>query len=314
MLGRRDSLELQSLPSPKLELEPALPTGSGAQPERPLREMVARYGVWILLVWIVSAIVSLAVEPNYDNASNAELIYYTIYNVAIGSFVGLYLPERISRGGWTLSVLRACAAIITGTLINELVIEPSVFGTGFINAEGVYYGLVEALTTSGIFLLLRIALCLRALQQQVEAATAGILHPRADEAPPEGDNEESNCFFVRVAGESRRIFPADLLYMEAEKDFTRIVCTNGEHFVSESLKSLLQKSSRHGIARIHKSFAVNLQRVEKLTRTEALLGEIRVPVGRKYWEEFSPAWKTQPPASPSTQPKRAQNSAGELSP
>jgi hypothetical protein len=259
------------------------------------RTIIPRYGVWILLLWLITAIVTLAVEPNYDNASNAELIYYSIYNVAIGSFVGLYLTEFVSREGWPVFLLRSCAAIISGTLINETLVEPQIFGTGAINAEGVYYGLVEALTTSGIFLLLRLALHLRALQQQVHVATVAVHHCRVEEAPQEALIDGTDCFFVRVAGETRRILAADLIYMEAERDFTRVVCSNGEHFVSESLKSLLEKSALCGVVRVHKSFAVNLRRVERLTRTEAGLGDWRVPVGRKYWEAFAETWKRQPP-------------------
>lgn len=294
MLPERQSVEIPSLRSDTLAH--ALAAGRPRRTAAVYRRIIRRYGVWILLLWLVTTIVSLAVEPNYDNASNAELIYYTIYNVAIGSFVGLYLTEFASRDGWPVFVLRSCAAIISGTLINETLVEPQIFGTGSINAEGVYYGLVEALTTSGIFLLLRLALHLRALQQQVRVETVAVHHRRVEEAPQEALGEETACFFVRVAGETRRIVAAELIYMEAERDFTRVVCSNGEHFVSESLKSLIEKSALFGVVRVHKSFAVNLRRVDRLTRTEARLGDQRVPVGRKYWEAFADSWKGQVPA------------------
>lgn len=273
-------------------LRAALQPASG---RRAIRPALTRDAAAIAIIWLVSMAVDFFVAPNYDQVTKTELFYYTIYNTAVGAFIGFYLLDRLGRPDLRLFLAAACAAWLGGTLINEAVVEAWFFQTGPINMEGVYYGLVDALTMTAIFVLLR-------LPKQLRAADERAREPWPNAAPadrplPQDRIDTADCFFVRVAGETRRIFAADLIYLEAEKDFTRLVCATGEHFVSESLKSLIERSSGFGIVRVHKSFAVNLRRVERMTRMEVRLGEHRVPVGRTYWEELDDAWTMRTPAA-----------------
>lgn len=235
--------------------------------------------VWIFLVWAATAFNLLFVEFHYDEFSNAELIYYSFYNVGIGALVGFFLYDRIDRFGLAGATAAAAGLILGGTLINEILIEPVIFRTGPMNSEGLYYGVVDASMFAGVFVLFRVARQLNFFRERlVELAATRLAAP------------ETASFFVRVAGETRRIFPADLLYMRAEKDFTRIICRNGEHFVSESLKSLVERVQPFDIVRVHKSFAVNLGKVDRLTRGEAWIGDIAIPVGRRYAQSFAEDW------------------------
>jgi DNA-binding LytR/AlgR family response regulator len=195
------------------------------------------------------------------------------------------LVDRVLTDGLIRFAARAVAAILLGTFMNEAVVEPYVFATGPISSEGIYYGLVDALTTVAVFVVLRLARRLHALSREGAA--------RADtELPPVKPAEaDADRLFVRVGSETRRIFASDVVYMEAERDFTRVVCVNGEHFVSESLKSLLERSGEFGLVRVHKSFAANIHRVDRATRSGVHLGASQVPVGRRYWKAFAAVWK-----------------------
>lgn len=235
----------------------------------------------ILLVWAGSLALTAFVEPRHYEITTAELLFYSVYDVAAGALVGFYLFDRLPKDGFALFVIRAASAILFGTLVNEALLEPFVFETGPINGEGVYYAVTETLSVAGIFLLLRLAARLYELQQ------------RADLPGGESDEPDPACLFVKVARGTRRIHATDILYMEAERDFTRIVCANGEHFVSESLKSVLGKSGDFGIVRVHKSFAVNLGRVDRLKRTQVEIGAFRVPVGRRFRPAFVETWQAQ---------------------
>jgi LytTr DNA-binding domain len=277
--------------SPAAPAAAAQPPGDGDAASVPLlrrwarkaRSQVGRRLAVILLVWLASLGMSLFVDPNYDHFSTVELVYYSVYNVAVGALVGFYLLDRVSRGGVAAFLWKSITLIVAGTLINETFVEPIAFQTGPINFEGVYYGLAEAITAAGIFLLLGLTDHFLVARQRADAAQAASL--------PTGPGEGA-CFFVRVGGgETRRIFVADLIYMEAEKDFTRVVCANGEHFVSESMKNLLERVPPQEVVRIHKSFAVNLRRAERLSRTEVSLGDRSLPVGRTYWKAFAESWK-----------------------
>lgn len=241
----------------------------------------ANDAIAVLLIWAGSAGLSLFVAPRPNGASAYELLYYSVYNVAVGALIGLYLFDRVPKDGLALFVLRGCSALLCGTLVNETVVEPIAFESGPINGQGFYYGLTDALSTAGMFLFLRLAERLQALQQRVNSE--GGSFGRA--------SDDARCLFVRVGSETRRIHAPDVLYMEAERDFTRIVCVNGEHFVSESLKALVSKSAKLGLVRVHRSFAVNLGHVNRVTRSEIRIGDCRVPIGRRYWKAFAESWR-----------------------
>lgn len=276
MLARREL-------APGVAHKRQLPTDDRTADPRPRRRSSRADALCMLLVWVLWILHSFFVEPQYDQFSNAELIYYSIYNVAIGASVGFYLLDAVTRVGVPRFVMIAGALILGGTLINEALVEPFGFATGPINWEGVYYGLTDALTAVGVFVVLRLAGDLSTLRQRIVDAVAA---RRVTPSP--------GCFFVRVSDETRRIYADDVLYIQAERDFARIVCRNGEHFVSENLKTLVERCAEFGIVRIHKSFAVNLSMVERLTRREALVGSVRVPVGRRYWETFADDWRHRP--------------------
>jgi hypothetical protein len=235
----------------------------------------------ILLVWVASASLSLFVEPHRGHASTYETLYFTMYNVAVGALVGFYLFDRLPKDGFALFASRACLAILCGTLLNETIIGPVAFGAPTLNGVSLYYALTDSVALAGCFLLIRLAASFYALQR----------HGDDPGQQPSRRAEDPDCLFVKAASGVRRIYARDVLYMQAERDFTRIVCANGEHFVSQSLKSLLDKSGDFGIARIHKSFAVNLNRVERLGRTQVEIGDSRVPVGRRYRPAFVERWR-----------------------
>ena len=264
----------------------------------------------VILVWLASACLTFFVAPNHDQASNLERLYYTVYDTAVGAFIGFYLLDRLARNG--LAVFAGCSSAvwIAGTLINEALIEPYAFRSGPINVEGVYYGLLGSLTMTGVFIVLRLPRHYRDVRQQA-TATARLPEEIASTTPSTCESTETSCFFVRVAGETRRIFAADVIYMKAEKDFTRLVCVTGEHFVSESMKSMIQRLERLGLIRVHKSFAVNLPRVDRMTRMEARVGGHRIPVGRRYWEQFAEKWKVQFPSAVQTE-EPEQVTSGEM--
>lgn len=227
-------------------------------------------------IWFVN----LFVEPHYGEFTFAELTYSSFYNTLIGCLVGFGLFDRLHRDGLIAFASKAVAVILAGTLINEIIVEPMIFDDGPINREGVYHGVLDALVMTSVFLLIRVVGRLNFLQAR--AASALQLFT--------GRMPEPDSFLVKVATETRRVFVQDVMYLAAERDFTRIVCSEGEHFASESLKNLVAKTEPFGIARIHKSYAINMRRVDRIAPGEARIGDALIPVGRQYWKSFVSRW------------------------
>jgi hypothetical protein len=252
---------------------------------RALHGALLIFAVWALSVWM-----ALFVTPHTGYNSINELFYYSIYNITVGFFVSFYLLDS-SKGKLLRVVSGSCSAIILGTLVNESVVDPAIFGSETMNWEGIYYGVYDSLWATLILILLRLGAGQRTHWRHDHSAPERERDSRSDAVFLPADADAASLL-VKIARESRRIYARDILYMEAARDFTRVICTDEEHFVSENLKSVLKRAGSFGIVRVHKSFAVNLHRVERLTRTEVRLRDRRVPVGRRYQTALAETWRT----------------------
>lgn len=97
-----------------------------------------------------------------------------------------------------------------------------------------------------------------------------------------------DTIFIKEGHEQTKIKLHDILYLEALKDYTKIVTPTKRHCVLTSIGNLLKESHFQSFIRIHRSFAVQKQYISKKKSTEIVLnnGQI-IPVGRIYKENLN---------------------------
>lgn len=88
--------------------------------------------------------------------------------------------------------------------------------------------------------------------------------------------------FIKDGHNQIKIKLYDILYLEALKDYTRIVTSHKKYCVLSLLGNLLQEESFNKFIRIHRSFAVQKHFVEKITAHQVFINDIVLPVGRSY--------------------------------
>jgi two-component system LytT family response regulator len=74
----------------------------------------------------------------------------------------------------------------------------------------------------------------------------------------------------------------EILFLEAFKDYTKIVTSNKAHFVLSSLHSLLLENSFASFIRVHRSFAVPKHVITAIKSNEIIINQYVIPVGRTY--------------------------------
>ncbi len=101
---------------------------------------------------------------------------------------------------------------------------------------------------------------------------------------------ESNDKFLFLKSKYKiiRINFDDILYIEGLKDYVKVFLRNEPKPVLSinSLKTLEAKLPASKFLRIHRSFIVNLDRVETVERFRIVFGKVYVPVGEQYKEKF----------------------------
>lgn len=97
-----------------------------------------------------------------------------------------------------------------------------------------------------------------------------------------------DAIFIKEGHEQIKVKLHDILYLEAMKDYTLIVTSQKRHCVLSTLGNLLKEANFESFIRIHRSFAVQKQFIDKIGATEILLRtQHAIPVGRTYKDNLS---------------------------
>lgn len=92
-------------------------------------------------------------------------------------------------------------------------------------------------------------------------------------------------FFIKSGNEQVRIRLQDILYLEALKDYTRIVTTSKKYCILSLLGNLLQQPEFGSFVRVHRSYAVQKNYIQSISASQVqLYNGLTLPVGRSYKE------------------------------
>lgn len=121
----------------------------------------------------------------------------------------------------------------------------------------------------------------RALLQHETPMAAAAPAPTAAPAPPDND------LFVKVNSKMVRINFDEVLYIEALSDYVVIVTEKQKYIVYTTMKSLDARLPFEHFVRVHRSYIINLKRIEAIEDGAAVVpGGQHVPIGKSYQEAF----------------------------
>jgi|SRR6185437_5854287 len=102
------------------------------------------------------------------------------------------------------------------------------------------------------------------------------------------DTEQENNFIIIKQGYDKyKIAINDILYLEAMKDYTKIVTTEQKYLVLSTLNGIIEKLPKDKFARIHRSYVVNKNKVEVFQKNKVKIHSIELPIGKLYSRELN---------------------------
>jgi len=97
-----------------------------------------------------------------------------------------------------------------------------------------------------------------------------------------------DVIYIKEGHEQTKVKLHDILYLEALKDYTKIVTQNKRHCVLSNIGTLLKATDFNSFIRIHRSYAVQKQYIKKiLTHEVQLNNDVLIPIGRSYKENLN---------------------------
>lgn len=98
----------------------------------------------------------------------------------------------------------------------------------------------------------------------------------------------SEFLFLKSDYKIKRINFNDILYIEGMKDYVKVFSSNESKPVLSltSLKTLESKLPAGRFMRVHRSFIVNLEKINTIERSRIVFGKVYIPVSDQYKEKF----------------------------
>lgn len=92
-----------------------------------------------------------------------------------------------------------------------------------------------------------------------------------------------DAIYIKEGHDQIKVKLHEIIYLEALKDYTLLVTEKKRHCVLSNLGNLLDTEHFISFIRVHRSFAVQKQRVKKISSSEILMDSLaKVPVGRSF--------------------------------
>ncbi|WP_109298985.1 LytTR family DNA-binding domain-containing protein [Aquimarina sp. AU474] len=78
----------------------------------------------------------------------------------------------------------------------------------------------------------------------------------------------------------------DILFLKAEIDYVKVVTVDKQILILDSLQNWEEKLSEFNFIRTHRSYIVNLDKIEKVSGNQVFIENTIIPIGKTYKEKF----------------------------
>lgn len=101
------------------------------------------------------------------------------------------------------------------------------------------------------------------------------------------DPKDPRDLMLRVNQVYIKLRPADILYLEADRAYCRLITEKGEHLVSHSMNHIYEQLDDRLFIRVHRSHVINKEKIAKIDGNVLYLGSHKVQMSKEYKEEVT---------------------------
>lgn len=101
--------------------------------------------------------------------------------------------------------------------------------------------------------------------------------------------EDGTHIFIKSKLKKLKVFTNRIKYIEAYGDYIKVITDDETHLVLSTMKSFENDLPGERFVRVHKSFIVNIDKVEKFNSKYAEIGTIKIPLSRNKKDDLKRA-------------------------
>jgi DNA-binding LytR/AlgR family response regulator len=99
------------------------------------------------------------------------------------------------------------------------------------------------------------------------------------------ESQEVKFIYIQDGKNIYKILYDDVLYFEGYGEYVKVITTNKNYLVRDSLSEFEHRFSTEYFIRIHKSYIVNIQKITGFNTIQVILKNTQLPIGRMYREK-----------------------------
>lgn len=105
----------------------------------------------------------------------------------------------------------------------------------------------------------------------------------------DGTDEDGEFIFIKSNLKNFKIFIAKIKWIEAFGDYVKINTEDETHLVLSTMKGFENELPKDKFLRVHKSFILNIDKVERFNSKFAEIGTVKIPLSRNKKEDLAKA-------------------------
>lgn len=118
-----------------------------------------------------------------------------------------------------------------------------------------------------------------------ERFAAAVQKARERLQPLQRENNTAEHLFIKTEYKIVRVAVKDIRYMESMRDYVSVYTENERILTLQSLRTFEEQLRTSSLMRVHKSYIVNLDRIDKVERRRIVIGDKYIPIGETYQDE-----------------------------
>ncbi len=95
----------------------------------------------------------------------------------------------------------------------------------------------------------------------------------------------ADFMFVRADRQMHKVFFKDILVVEGLENYVCIYTENAKLLVRSTMLHIIESIPREGFLQVHKSYLVNVKKIERIDGNRIMVGQHAVPVARNFREK-----------------------------
>jgi two-component system, LytTR family, response regulator len=104
----------------------------------------------------------------------------------------------------------------------------------------------------------------------------------AQKNPVSDTRETKDYMFVNVQKKKVKILYADIIYIESQQEYIKVVTTKKTYFSKLTTSEMESLLPSHLFKRIHRSYIVSVNKIDSYTADTVETGGISIPIGRSF--------------------------------